>query len=357
MDKNPFLSIIIPVYNGEGYIDTAVKCILDQTFSDWELILVDDCSRDSSLDKCLGWSSRDARIKCIGLHKNMGAGNARNMGMDLAKGKYITFMDVDDVIEKNLYSTVTANLSTGEETDVVVWGLTEEYLDRNLRVIDKNVISFKSKMCNNRDSLRKAVIFLEEKTLFGYQWNHIYRREIIRNNHIRFESVRLYEDYFFNLRVAGVINSMEISSCTGYHYIKGREGNVTGEFVKDYFPLSRRRIASMVDIYKEWGLYSPAVKKICGERYIRYIMSALMRNNMPEAGLSHKERKAFVKKLYEDDLYRKISAGTAPGNSALGMLRWAINHRMTGIVLMMGWGVYIVKISLGRKFLKKIRMS
>lgn len=357
MDEKPFLSIIIPVYNGEKYIDRAAGAVLNQEFGAWELILVDDCSEDKSLAKCLEWSSRDCRIKCVGLHKNMGAGNARNMGLDLANGRYITFMDVDDYIDSNLYSTVTKNLTDGQETDVVVWGVTEEYQDKNGNVTDKNVISVKDKMCSDAQTLRKAIIFLEDKSLFGYQWNHIYRNDIIRDNNIRFENTRLYEDYFFNLQVARVINSMEISSCTGYHYIKGREGNVTGSFVKDYFELSQRRISSMTDAYREWRLYSPTVKKICGERYIRYILSALMRNNMPQAGMNHKMRKGFVRKIYKDELYKKTGESITPGSKILRLLKWAINHRLTCVVLLMGYGAYVTKCKLPALFSKKTKIG
>ena len=356
MKAIPFLSIIVPVYNGEHYIDKAVQNVIAQTFSDWELILVNDCSTDGSAEKCLFWSGKDSRVKYISLTENCGAGNARNIGIDMSKGRYITFLDVDDDIDPGLYKTVTDRITAGD-TDMVVWGVTEEYVGDNGEVTDTNIIFLRDKKCCNTEMVRKSVIFLEEKTLFGYPWNHIYRGEIIRDHNIRFEDAVLYEDYFFNLEVIKYVSNMEISSCVGYHYIKGRVGNVTSRFVPEYFPLSRRRIKTMVDTYREWELYSPAVKKISGERYLRYILAALMKNNMPESESTYEDRKAFVKLLYRDSLYKDIVATTKINSKILRLLQLSINKRRTFFVLSVGRMAYITRMKLPGFFSKKTRMK
>lgn len=356
MKAIPFLSIIVPVYNGEHYIDKAVQNVINQTFSDWELILVNDCSTDGSAEKCLFWSGKDSRVKYISLTENCGAGNARNMGIDMSKGRYITFLDVDDDIEPELYKTVT-DCITEDETDMVVWGVTEEYVGDNGEVTDTNVIFLKDKKCCNTEMVRKSVIFLEEKTLFGYPWNHIYRGEIIRDHNIRFEDAVLYEDYFFNLEVIKYVSNMVISSCVGYHYIKGHGGNVTSRFVPEYFPLSRRRIKTMVDAYREWELYSPTVKKISGERYLRYILAALMKNNMPEGDMNHTDRTNFVRVLYRDELYKEVVRTTRIDSRILRLLQTFINRRCTFMVLTIGRVAYITKLKLPGVFSKRTMMK
>ncbi len=356
MANEPFISIITPVYNGEAYIDEAVKSVLAQSFTDWELILVDDGSEDESLSKCLTWSGEDSRIKTISLAINAGAGNARNMGIDLAKGRYITFMDIDDIIDKDLYETVTGNILKDDSLDMVVWGVTEDYVDSEGKVAGSNVLALKNKICATEDIVRKSVIFLEERTLFGYQWNHLYKADIIKNNDIRFEKVVLYEDYFFNLEIIKHVRKMEISSYAGYHYKKRQGENVTNRFVPEYFVLSRRRIKSMVDLYREWSLFSPAVKKICGERYLRYILSALMRNNMPEAEMSHEDRKNFLSKIYKDEVYIKVGRTCPVDSKILKTLQTLINKKSTVGVLSMGKMAYLGKIKMPDMFSKKTRM-
>lgn len=99
---NPRLSIIVPVYNAELFIDRCVDSILRQTFSDFELILVDDGSRDKSLFKCEQWSINDSRVRVF--HKeNGGVSSARNMGLESARGEWIAFVDSDDWIALDMY--------------------------------------------------------------------------------------------------------------------------------------------------------------------------------------------------------------------------------------------------------------
>lgn len=101
----PEISVIVPVYNTEKYLDRCIRSIIDQTFSDFELILVDDGSKDNSGFICDEWEKKDSRIKVIH-QKNAGAGAARNAGLSVAEGKYIGFIDSDDWIEPEMYQVL-----------------------------------------------------------------------------------------------------------------------------------------------------------------------------------------------------------------------------------------------------------
>ena len=95
------ISVILPVYNVEKYIDCSLKSICGQTHQNLEILLIDDGSTDHSLQKCEEWAKKDARIR-VHHQKNAGASAARNAGIELATGKYIMFMDADDWIEKRM---------------------------------------------------------------------------------------------------------------------------------------------------------------------------------------------------------------------------------------------------------------
>ena len=102
----PTISIIVPVYNSEKYLDACIDSILSQSFRDFELILVDDGSKDSSAQICDEYASQDTRVRVI--HKaNGGVSAARNDGLDIAKGEYITFIDSDDWVERESLSTIS----------------------------------------------------------------------------------------------------------------------------------------------------------------------------------------------------------------------------------------------------------
>ena len=101
----PQISIIVPVYNSEKYLGVCIDSILSQSFRDFELILVDDGSKDSSAQICDEYASQDKRVRVI--HKvNGGVSAARNDGLDIAKGEYVTFIDSDDWVEREFLSTI-----------------------------------------------------------------------------------------------------------------------------------------------------------------------------------------------------------------------------------------------------------
>lgn len=131
MENRPFLSIVMPVYNAEKYLLEIFSSILGQTYENWELIVVNDCSTDSSRKICDEFSYQDKRIKVIHLSENKGAGNARNVGIQESKGEYITFVDADDAIDLKLYEKAVKAVKT-YSVDVVVWGLIEEYYNKKM---------------------------------------------------------------------------------------------------------------------------------------------------------------------------------------------------------------------------------
>lgn len=375
MDCNqPLISIIMPVYNAELYIEAAIESIVAQTFTDWELILIDDASKDKSGRICDTWANKDSRIRVKHLSSNKGAGAARNIGIELAKGKYITFMDSDDTIAKDLYESVTSGIamdtilyskedtkrhSTNKveqiitDTDMVVWGLTEEYYDEAGKHTGSNVLKLENQVLNTTETVRRKVIRLEDKTLFGYLWNHLYRADIIKDNNIQFENVILYEDYFFNLKFIEYVSTMIVSSHSGYHYYKRGNQSVTNRFVPEYFRLSRRRVQSMYETYREWQMYTPEVKNSCGQRFVRYILSTLVRNCDSASGMSKRDRRRWVKRLYKDNLYNAVAKHCYIEQIPLRMLRGLINRHCTTLILMMGRTLYLVKEGLPGLFAKK----
>ena len=156
MSHRPFLSIIMPVYNAERYLSAAIEGILRQTFKDFELILINDCSSDDSGVLCDAYARKDERVCAVHLEQNGGAGNARNKGMELAKGAYITFVDADDEIDQQLYEDVYDKICH-YACDTVVWGLVEDYYDKNEKFISANTLVFDETFCKEKATPRGYV--------------------------------------------------------------------------------------------------------------------------------------------------------------------------------------------------------
>lgn len=344
-EQKPFLSIIMPVYNAQKYVDQAVVSVISQTYRDFELILIDDKSTDSSSEKCDLWAEKDKRIKVFHLPENGGAGNARNYGIEKAEGTYLTFLDSDDRIDAGLYTEIVG-IAGKKAYDVIIWGLTEQYYNDEEVVVEENKLFLKDAVYNSKESVREAVIDLEEKTLFGYQWNHFYKRQIIIDHHIRFQPVHLYEDYFFNLAYIEYVSSMAVSSHAGYYYNKRMNQSLTKQFVPDYFKLSRKRVVTMVHAYRRWGLYNEKVRNCSGQRYLRYVFSALMRNNEKEAGFRHVAKRQWVKRLLKDNFYHNVVRNCRVRSIYLRILQCMLNIHLVEGCLLMGKVLYILRTRL-----------
>lgn len=340
--KEPFLSVVMPVYRAQEYLEESIRSVLSQTFGDLELILVDDCSPDGSGTVCDDAARRDERVRVLHLPENRGAGRARNAGIEAARGQYLAFMDADDTMDPDIYEKAYQALKGGSR-DMAVWGVTEEYFDRAGELAYTNVITLPDADCDTRQKVQDTVILLEEKILFGYQWNHFYRMELVRDHRIRFEESVIYEDYFFNLEIAKHIRSMAVLSAPGYHYKKRMNDSITTKFIPDYFALAVRRISSMTELYRGWGALDGQAREILGNMYLRYILSGLMRNCDPRAKMNGRQRKNWVRELTASRLYLETAAVCNPKQMPLRILQSFLNHGNTASVLAMGRAVYLVK--------------
>ena len=182
------LSIIVPVYNVEKYLPKCIESILGQTINDFELILIDDGSEDQSGYICDEYAARDLRIKVIH-QKNSGVSCARNSGLEIAKGQFVTFVDSDDWIEPSMYETMI-NIAKEKTVDVVACGISHyseegKYIFSELT--DENELDHISLMNS---------IYSMPNPIGGCIWNKIYKRSKISD--VRYaEGVSMLEDRMF----------------------------------------------------------------------------------------------------------------------------------------------------------------
>jgi len=169
----PYLSIIVPVYKVEQYIEECIKSILRQTFIDFELILVDDGSPDNCGKICDIWAQKDARIKVIH-QENGGLSAARNAGLKIATGKFIAFVDSDDIIAPNMYQ-VLLEKQQQFNADIAKCGYTEFIDDKNIKIVN-----FKRQNVFDNDNTKEKLLPLYfEGVLYIIVCNAIYKRELV----------------------------------------------------------------------------------------------------------------------------------------------------------------------------------
>lgn len=203
------ISVIIPAYDAVRTIRRCIQSVLDQTYTEWEMIIVDDGSKDDTLDICQSYD--DSRIRV--LHKeNGGVSSARNHGLKFAQGDYIAFIDSDDFIEADYLE----HLSQGLDYDIVISGFCYENTPESS--------SFHLKLAN-REAVGRELSKLINADQLCYPWGRLFKRSIIETYHIRFdEAMRFAEDNVFNWEYLCHINSLRIDTTQKDYHKSSDEG-------------------------------------------------------------------------------------------------------------------------------------
>ena len=188
------VSIVIPVYNTADYLGKCVESVLDQTISDFEIIMVDDGSTDNSLAVCREYAKQDSRITVLG-QENSGPGKARNAGLNIAKKEYVGFIDSDDWIEPQMYEELYRQVKT-EDADIGICGMYAVKNDgtKKIRRNEEKV----PPLFDNRSFIRYAFEREKHHAITAWVWNKVFRKSYIDRYHIcNNEQLRLGEDVQF----------------------------------------------------------------------------------------------------------------------------------------------------------------
>ena len=217
----PLISVIVPVYKVEKYLDRCVESIVNQTYDNLEIILVDDGSPDNCPQMCAEWAKKDERIKVVH-KKNGGLSSARNAGLEAFTGEYVFFIDSDDFVELNMIENIY-NYIISNDYDICVCNNYHD--DKNYNIIDSTkyndliLLSNEEIICS----------FLDTTIFDSYSaCNKCYKSSIIRMYNIRFdESNKWGEDLPFNYIYLKRCNKLISVSEAYYHYLIEREDSIT----------------------------------------------------------------------------------------------------------------------------------
>ena len=214
----PKISIIVPVYQSQQFLEQCISSILSQTMNDWELLLVDDGSIDKSGELCDSFAENDDRIRVFH-KKNGGASSARNLGINNAFGEWITFVDSDDFIDRHFLEGLYQPLADGNELDFIHGGCMN-YHNGQITSINQRYESYYG---NDKDKLFSSFRGLIVSKLF--------KREILMKNKILFdEKMKIAEDMLFTMQYLIHVDFFAYVSETGYYYRRDNFNSTTHRF-------------------------------------------------------------------------------------------------------------------------------
>lgn len=232
------ISIIVPIYNVEKYLERCLDSLINQTYKNIEIIAINDGSTDSSLKILRTYETIDSRIKIIN-KDNEGLSQSRNVGINLATGEYITFVDSDDWIELN-FLEIMINLMELNNTDVSLCSYSREYAEK---AMDKD-LGFKDIEIFNQNDVRnklyRRMIGPIEDELKSPEnldslitaWGKVYKTSIVKDNNIKFIDTSIIgtEDLLFNVYVFNYVNKAVLINKPLYHYWKGNLSSLTSGY-------------------------------------------------------------------------------------------------------------------------------
>lgn len=240
------ISIIVPVYNVEKYLDKCINSIVSQTYKNLEIVLVDDESHDNCPEICDKWSEKDKRIKVIH-KKNGGVSSARNEGLKNATGSIIGFVDSDDYVEPDMIMNLYNNyVKFG--ADISVCSYNDEYLNGKIKPGKR--FNEKIKVIEKKEAIENLIL---EQNISNHLWNKIYNRNLFEG--IFFPDGKKMEDLSIMYLLFEKSNRIVIDNYVGYHYLQHNGsimGNINRELIGNYEQAVFKRNGYLLEKYPEF---------------------------------------------------------------------------------------------------------
>lgn len=265
----PLVSIIVPVYNVEKYLKECLNSLVTQTYSNLEILLIDDGSKDLSGEICDDYAQTYENIYAYH-KKNTGLGLTRNYGLNLIKGDYVTFVDSDDYLDKNVISDLVAGLNNGKN-DTVIGGFTkitdsgkklyiEKYSPKTVRdsaIYSKLFVKMLGSAPAHHDSIRPSV------------WNTLYSVDIIKRNNLEFVSERelISEDIVWDSEYYKYCKSVQIIGIATYYY-RFNPTSLTHTYREDRFNQSVYFFEYMINKLSSYSIYNEAKERLSKNLFI-----------------------------------------------------------------------------------------
>ncbi len=304
------ISVIIPIYHVEDVMDRCIESVINQTYSNLEIILVDDGSNDNCGVKCDEWKKRDKRIKVIH-QKNKGLSGARNSGLKLATGDYVLYVDSDDFLEKEACYKLIKMMIQHPDVDIVVGGCRE--------IRGKN-ISFQVHTNLETERVYSSKSYVEKSIMqnewYAPAWLNLYNREFLLKNNLFYKEGRIYEDMEMLPRLFLAAQKVVYLNYIFYNYVI-RENSITTTCNPSYLNSAIDNLTEWINYFKKITdlkykklLYGVTVKyylHICGEFEVsNWRIKGMGFREAVQYSLNNKERIKVILFQFSPTLFFKL---------------------------------------------------
>lgn len=272
-NRFPLVSVIMPAYNVEQYVQRAIESVQRQTMDDFELLVVDDGSTDRTGDIIRGLTRHDQRI--VDFHpQNGGAPAARNLALDHAHGKYVFFMDADDWAEPRMLEDMVA-LAENSHLELAISGFYIDTYYGSEGQHTSEVKSCPSRVYTTQQEFRAAAWQLFDANQLYPPWNKLFLRERIERLHLRFRPTFM-DDFPFVLDFIRDVERVGVTEQPYYHFIRQRSESETSRWRPDLYQKREEEHTWMLDLYHHWQLDGdPVSMEVVHRRYIERLVGCI----------------------------------------------------------------------------------
>lgn len=288
MEEIPFFSIVMPAYNCEKTVGSTIESLKKQTFADFELIVVNDGSKDNTQSVLENYSKADKRISVLEI-ANGGPGNARNQGIKQANGKYLLLVDADDEVTVQTLETYATYLKKNKELDLIISSYEMNIMDKE-ESVDIRLVEAPSQLIETHQQFTEEIYPLMNRQLMYVIWNKIFRLDIIKQFDIQFPSYKSCEDRLFNIAYFQHVNKCLVVSDVLYHYSFDGKNSLTNQYLPNKFD-------TFVEFYQELLKLTKQNEKGSSALFLKGVMSCIIPLHSESCPLSYREKIKDTKRI------------------------------------------------------------
>ena len=341
-NPNPLVSVIIPAYNVESYVEAAVRSVLDQTLTDLELIVVDDGSKDGTGAILDSLAEQDGRL--IVLHvPNGGAPAARNLAIDRARGRYMVFVDADDECAPHMLETLAQMMESDcqlaisgfEIVTTTGYGNGEDSGDDTF-VETKQVAGARY---DTADAFHHASPELFDNNMLYPPWNKMFLTSRLNELHIRYRDV-FWDDFPFVLDYIRDVERVSVTSEPLYRFFRRRADSETARYRDGVFEKRETENEWMRELYAHWNMASdPVADEMVSRRYIERLVGCVANECSPKNPKGFGEKRAKVAEMLGSPAVAPALASARPRSAKMKVM--LIPYRMRSATLCLLSGMFI----------------
>lgn len=312
------VSVIVPVYNVEKYLERCIKSLINQTFEDIEIIALNNGSTDKSLDILNYYAYKDKRIRVIN-NKNIGVSKSRNIGIKEAKGEYIVFVDSDDWVDFNMIQLLHENISDNN-CDLAMCTYVREFRNHSKeRIFNLPQVNLYSHDKVKDQLLRKLVGPLgkelanpEYLDVLGTVWAKMYKASILKEKNLRFidlKEIGSGEDILFNIYVFNEVSKVILLNKPMYHYWRENDNSITSRYIPNFVEKRKKYFNYIKDFIKDNDLgseYEIALNNRICTSVLGMGLLECSKSNEASFFCRIKNISAILKEDYIDSAYRSL---------------------------------------------------